>query len=170
MDWITFPLPVFHHCLHTLWQRPSAPLRHPVGVSRWGGHLELLATAAGSAVGHSLLLGWTDTFARPQVLPPDCLGVLLLGRNRQRGRALGAVRRPTQEITPAHALRLVGPGMLTINLQQARWPGRSSPAAEASSSRPIRALVTHNWGAGARGVATVDRLALCPGGPGTDRE
>ena len=68
----------------------------------------------------------------PHALPSDCLGVLLLGRNRQRGRALGAVRVPAHDLTPVHALRLVGPGMLTITLQQAPWPERSSQAGEQS--------------------------------------
>ena len=63
-------------------------------------------------------------------LPPDCLGVLLLGRNQQRGRALGAVRLPAQDLTPVHSLRLVGPGMLRINLQRAPWPEWSSQAGE----------------------------------------
>jgi len=152
MHRITFPLPVFRHCLHTLQQRPSSPLRHPIGVSRWARHIELLATAPASEAGHSLYMSWTDTFAMPHSLPPDCMGVLLLGRNQHRGRALGAVRFPAQDLTPVHALRLAGPGMLTINLQRgprAEWSSQVGKESTQDSlerwSRTIGALGLEVW-------------------------
>lgn len=89
---ITFPLPIFRRVLHTLLQRPAAPVRCPVGLSQWTARGELLVAAPESAVERSLLVGWIDTFTLPYPFPPGCAGVLLLGRHQQRGRARGVVQ------------------------------------------------------------------------------
>ncbi|MBI2201218.1 MAG: ThiF family adenylyltransferase [Armatimonadetes bacterium] len=131
------PLPLFRRYLSDLRQRSSGPLRCPVGISHWSGNLELIAASPGSEVGQVLLLAWTDTFALPDLLPPGCAGVLLLGRGQERGRALGVVRLPSQALDPLHRLRLVGPGMHTIGLRQEPLSEPPAGSVEGSPQGPM---------------------------------
>jgi ThiF family protein len=149
---ITFSLPLFRHVLSTLHQHPAAPVRWPVGLSQWAGHGELLATAQESTVARHLLIGWTDRLAVPQPFPPGCVGLLLVGRHQQRGHVRGIVGLPDHARTSAHALHLVGPGMLTVPLQQTQTPGQelhreagASLARTERWSRTIGALGLEVW-------------------------
>lgn len=122
MHRMTFPVPRLHHYLRELGQHPPGPVRVPVGVRRSAEWIELIAAAPGSEVGRVVLLSWSGTLTVPHTLPLDCAGVVLLGHGPQRGRARGVVRLSTQALAPLHQLRLVGPGMLTVPLQQDRTP------------------------------------------------
>jgi len=145
MQDLTVAVPMFYRYLHDLMQRPPGPVRCPVGVSRYTDHLELLGAVPGSAVGREVLISWTETFQVPHVLPTDCAGVLLLGQDWQRGRARGAIRLPSHTLAPLHRLRLVGPGMHVIALQEAMPGARSQTGPLQRWSRTIGALGQEAW-------------------------
>lgn len=138
MHYLTMSVLLLRRYLHALLQHPTAPVRCPVGVSRWAEHVELLGAVPGSEIGRGLLLGWMDTLTVPRVLPPDCAGVLLLGRGLQRGQARGVVHLPTAPLAPLDGLRLVGPGMLTISLRQESLPEQWIRLVETADAGPTR--------------------------------
>src|SRR3954454_5114233 len=88
MNVLTIPTPVLRQLLRTT-GRQGWPVRCPVGVSRWGGHVELLAGPPGGTARRQLLLAVGDDLDPPRDLPPDCAGVLTLGAGHRRGQAQG---------------------------------------------------------------------------------
>jgi hypothetical protein len=150
MNILTIAVPVLRHYLHALQRRPSGPVRLPVGVTRRAQDYELIGTIPESEIERVLLLAWTESFIVSTALPLDCAGVLLLGHGQQRGRARGVVCLPARHREPMHQLRLIGPGMPVIPLEQ-ESPSMSlvelndEDTATARWSRTIGALGQTVW-------------------------
>ena len=151
MNILTIPRPIFQRQLRDLVQRPTRPLRCPVGMSHWAGHRELLVTNSLRETGHTLQLWLTDNLSTVPTLPADCAGALLLGQQRERGRAQGYVRTAAGTLEPLHRLRLVGAGMHTTEwpdaaLEPTVWTAEEDQAHRHERlSRTIHALGDEAW-------------------------
>lgn len=146
MNVLTMPLSFFRKSLQDLLRRPGLSIRCGLGASRWDGHLELIATPTGIDTGRDLQMVLTEQFDRVPALTRDNQALLLLGLGRLRGRATGLA----EGNEPLHQLRLVGPGMHRLILQDG-VPGNSftdwleRPATQELWSRTVGALGIAAW-------------------------
>jgi molybdopterin/thiamine biosynthesis adenylyltransferase len=127
--------------------RQAPPIRCPVGVSRWGGHQELLVAAPGAATSRYMLLAVSDEFGAPRSLPGECAGVLTLGARQRRGSAR-AFAHLQPGPAPIDRLKLVGPGMHVLPLRPGTAQGSEAGIAQAVRerwSRTIAALGDDVW-------------------------
>ncbi len=154
MNLLTFPLALLRRELNGMGSG-ARTFRCPVGISRWGGHREVLAGGPEAGTGPYLLVQVGGIGEPPPTqLTPNCVAVLALGVGSRRGQVRAYVRSPdparagnlSEAGEPFDLLKFVGPGMHTILLQPAREQG-AGPSTEASErwSRSIGALSREVW-------------------------
>ena len=120
MKRLVAPVRVFREVLRRITRERAHGLDWPVGRSQWGDSLELILAPASSGVERTLRVVLTDDFDPPRWLPPPCAGVLLVGRERRRGRAVGFLARSPVDLEPLDCVQLIGPGMHRIPLAGSR--------------------------------------------------
>jgi hypothetical protein len=153
MNHICFPLPLFRRHLRELAGRPERPILCPAGISRWSDTREILV--AREPTGQALLLSHTDRFLPPDPVPRDSVGALLIGRQQQRGQAIGFIRIEPDRVERIHRLRLIGVEMQSVDLvasipeetamPEARYDHAATGRDEERWSRTIGALGHAVW-------------------------
>ncbi len=168
MNYLSLPLPLFRQSLRDLLRQPTRTLRFPVGISRWEGNVELLAAPSNTQRRNelrdyeqrrTLLLSLTDDFTLPSSLPADCAGVLLIGRERQRGQARGFVQLTPNQLEPLDTLHLVGAGMFTVRLND-QFPMTNDQSAQPLDTGHWALDIPERWSrtVGALGLDVWHRL------------
>jgi molybdopterin/thiamine biosynthesis adenylyltransferase len=144
MNVLTIIEPLLRRALQEGERRPRPPVRCPMGRCVSGATVEYFVRPPAAEDAPTLLLVPQGDMAAPPELPADCLGWLVIGRARDRGRARGVLRIGSVE-RPIERLKIVGPGMEVVRLNGAEsWP-RDRPDAHERWSRTIGALGEDVW-------------------------
>src|SRR5262245_61513102 len=115
MNVLTLTEPLLRRALQEGERRPRPLVRCPMGHCVARATVEYFVRPQGVTDAPILLLVPQGEMAAPPELPADCIGWLVIGRARDRGRARGVLRIGSVE-RPIDRLKMVGPGMEVVRL------------------------------------------------------
>ena len=158
---LTFPRHLLQQRLRELWLGQRPWLDCPAGLS-WcsdGPLMEIVAARQPAPGGFIIRLSFAVGFAapKPAEIPPTCVVLVQIGRERLSGRAGAWIKTGPDEWEPMRVLNLPGPGMHSVRLaivsvDQTRNPEENSRDGELDADRWSRTI-------GALGAETYRRAA-----------